>query len=357
MARPEISASMPDLLQLALQKPAGVVHVALALGALLGDELLDLVVLARVKALEREVLELPLDRVNPQPMGERRVDLERLACLLDLLLLRQPREGAHVVQAVGELDQDDPEVRGHRDHHLSVVLGLALVAALEGDLGELGDPVDELGNRVAEQPPDLLQAGARVLDRVVKQRRAQGLRVEPEARADLRHLHGVGDEVLAGAPPLIGVALAGEGEGALGCLGVDPPRSLEAVLLDHRQQIAQQRALVVGQRLRALGERRHGRALAAAGADPGVTPAVGRGHGAVGPARRQLRRALPRSPRIRLARLSLPAQESPALLVAVAVGDECLYLLEVLRLRGYDAEGRCGAGLLPADGARLLEHA
>ena len=107
--------------------------VALALLALLGDQTLDLLVLARVQRREREVLELPLDRVDTQPVRQRRVDLERLARLLDLLLLGHRLDRAHVVQAVGELDQDDPHVGGHRDHHLAVVLGLRLVARLEGD--------------------------------------------------------------------------------------------------------------------------------------------------------------------------------------------------------------------------------
>jgi hypothetical protein len=46
------------------------------------------------------------------------------------------------VQAVGELDQDDPDIRGHRDHHLAVVLRLRLVAGLERQAGQLGDAVD-----------------------------------------------------------------------------------------------------------------------------------------------------------------------------------------------------------------------
>ncbi len=119
-------------------------HVALAVVALLGDEPLDLLVLARVQRGEGEVLELPLERVDPQAVRDRRVDLERLAGLLDLLLLGQRVDRAHVVQAVGELDQDDPHVGGHRDDHLAVVLRLRLVARGEGDPGELGDAVDEL---------------------------------------------------------------------------------------------------------------------------------------------------------------------------------------------------------------------
>ena len=128
---------------------------------------------------------------------------------------------AHVVQAIGELDQDDPHVRGHRDHHLAVVLGLRLVAALEGDPGQLGDAVDEPGDRLAEQLGDLLDRGARVLDRVVQQRRAERLGVEAQAGADLRHLDRVGDEVLAAAAALVDVALAGEGEGPLDGLAVE----------------------------------------------------------------------------------------------------------------------------------------
>ena len=230
-----------------------------------------------MQALKGEVLELPLDRVDPQPVGKRGIDLERLARLLDLLLLRQSRQGPHVVEAVGELDQDDPEIRGHRDHHLSVVLGLALVAALEGDPGELGDPVDELGDGVAEQLLHLIQAGARVLHRVVQQRRTQRLGVEAEAGADLRHLDGVGDEVLPGAPPLVRVTLAGEREGTLDCFGVDLSRSLDAVLLDDGQEVTEQGALVISKLLRTIGERRHGPAVAAVGADPGMALAIRRG--------------------------------------------------------------------------------
>src|SRR5215213_6361755 len=55
----------PDLLELAREEAAGVADVRLALRPLLGDELLDLRVLARVQGREREVLQLPLDRVNP----------------------------------------------------------------------------------------------------------------------------------------------------------------------------------------------------------------------------------------------------------------------------------------------------
>jgi hypothetical protein len=54
----------------------------------------------------------------PEPVRERRVDLERLLRLLHLLLLAQVLDRAHVVQPVGELDQDDADVLRHRHDHL-----------------------------------------------------------------------------------------------------------------------------------------------------------------------------------------------------------------------------------------------
>ena len=107
------------------------------------------------------------------------------------------RKRAHVVQPVGQLDQDHPDVARHRDHHLAVVLGLLLVTALEGDAGELRHAVHQLRDVLAEALPHVRERGARVLDGVVQQRGAERVGVEAHAGADLRHADGMGDELLA----------------------------------------------------------------------------------------------------------------------------------------------------------------
>jgi hypothetical protein len=61
------------------------------------------------------------------------------------------------------------------------------------------------------------------------------------------------------------------------------------VLLDHRQQVAEQGALVVGQLLGEVGERRNRRALVATGANARMTLAIGGSLRPVGPAPRRLR--------------------------------------------------------------------
>ena len=159
------------LLELAREDPRGLLDVLLAVAPALGDHGADLGVLARVQRLEGEVLELPLHRVDAEAVRDRRVDLERLLGLLDLLLLAEVLDRAHVVEPVGELDQDDARVLRHRHDHLPVVLGLRVLAALELDPGQLGDAVDELRDLVAELGADSWSGvDAGVLDDVVQER-------------------------------------------------------------------------------------------------------------------------------------------------------------------------------------------
>jgi hypothetical protein len=199
-----------------------------------------------VQGLKGEILQLPLDGVDAESMGDRGVDVEGLARLLQLLLLGHRRDRAHVVQPVGELDEDDPDVGGHRHHHLAVGLGLRLVARLEGQAVELGDAVDQPGDLLAEGLAHLLQRRGRVLDGVVQERGAEGLGVQAHARADLGHADGVDDELFAREAPLVGVMDAGVGKRGLHTLAVDG-EGLVGVLLDDGEEVSQQPLLERGE--------------------------------------------------------------------------------------------------------------
>ena len=168
-----------------------------------------------------QILELPLERVDAEPVRERRVDLERLLRLLHLLLLAEVLDRAHVVQPVGELDQDDADVLRHRDDHLAVVLGLGLLAALEAGPRQLRDALDELRDLGAELRAQLVELDVGVLDDVVEERRGDRLLVEMELGADLRDRPGMVDERLAGAARLAAVTVLGEVERARDQLLVD----------------------------------------------------------------------------------------------------------------------------------------
>ena len=112
-------------------RPLDVALAALAPGV---EQLGQLAEALGLERLEGEVLELPLHLPDPEPLGERRVDLHRLAGDALLLLRRQAVQRAHVVEPVGELDEDDPDVLGHRQQHLADVLGLLLLVAVGAEL-------------------------------------------------------------------------------------------------------------------------------------------------------------------------------------------------------------------------------
>ena len=155
----ELGADRPGQL---LDDALGVLPLALDLGA-------QRLVRLRLEVLERELLELVLDLAHPEAVGDRRVDVERLLGDLDAALLRQVVQRPHVVQAIGELDEDDADVVHHRQQHLAEVLGLALLARRERDGADLGDPFDDVGDFGAEQLGNALGGGQRVLDDVVQQ--------------------------------------------------------------------------------------------------------------------------------------------------------------------------------------------
>ena len=106
-ARPLTSALMPCVASSSRRMRLDLRDVALARRALRLDELGDLLVALRLQVAEREVLELPLDLPDAEAVGQRRVDLHRLLRGADALLGRLGVERAHVVEAVGELDDDD----------------------------------------------------------------------------------------------------------------------------------------------------------------------------------------------------------------------------------------------------------
>ncbi len=161
----------------------------------------------RLERLEGEVLEFPLDLPDPEPLGEWRVDLHRLASDALLLVDRQGRQRAHVVEPVGQLDQDDPDVLSHRQQHLADVLGLLLFMAVGAEFGQLGDAVHQVGDLGPEILLDGRKAVLGVLGCVVQQRRLDGRRVEPELGQDLGGRDRMDDIWLAGRSLLAGMRL------------------------------------------------------------------------------------------------------------------------------------------------------
>ena len=132
-------------------------------------------------------------------------------------------EGPHVVQAVGQLDQKDPDVLRHGQDQLAEVLGLLGVVRLQLDAGQLGHAIDQPRDlAVRSASPDLLRGRRRILDGVVQQGGDDGGGVEPVVGQDARDLERMREIGVAGGAPLRPVGLHRKDVGAVQGILVRP---------------------------------------------------------------------------------------------------------------------------------------
>ena len=108
----------------------------------------------------------------------------------------------HVVQAIGQLHQDDPDVVHHRQQHLAEILGLPLLARRERNGAELGHPFDHVRDVGPEQLLDALDRRLGILDDVVQQTRGDRDDVELHVREQIGDLEGMDQVGLSGVADL-----------------------------------------------------------------------------------------------------------------------------------------------------------
>ena len=119
----------------------------------------------------------------------------------------QVLERAHVVQAVGQLDEDHAHVADHGQQHLADVFGLAVFAVGELDLVDLGDALDDVRHLVAKAGLDLLAGGWGVFDGIVQQAGGDGGGVQLHLGENFGDFKRVDDVGLAGGARLALVVL------------------------------------------------------------------------------------------------------------------------------------------------------
>jgi hypothetical protein len=78
-------------------------------------------------------------------------------------------ERPHVVNPVGELDENDANIFPHGAEHLAKVLCLLLFAAAKVGPAQFRHTVNQSSNFLAEDALQLIEGGQSVLDRVMQQ--------------------------------------------------------------------------------------------------------------------------------------------------------------------------------------------
>ena len=149
----------------------------------------DLLIANRVQIFQRQVLQFPFEALHSQPVGHRRVKLhgfQRLAplCGGGLIVHR-----AHVVEAVGDFDQNHAHVFVGGEKHFSEILHLLFfLVHLILKAGQFADAFHQVRHGGGEQARQVRVRDRGILNHVVEQGGLDGFRVQPQfLRENLRH--------------------------------------------------------------------------------------------------------------------------------------------------------------------------
>ena len=162
-----------------------------------------------IELAERQILELFAHLLHAHAAGKRRVDVERFLRGDAPRLGRTVFERAHVVQPVCELDQQHAHVVGDSEQKLAQILGLLRLLGDEVELFQLGQPLDQMADLMAEKPVDLGAGGVGILDRVVQQRRRDSRVIELQVGKDGGDLERMGEIRIARCALLLAMGAHG----------------------------------------------------------------------------------------------------------------------------------------------------
>ena len=129
-------------------------QIAVALGQRL-ESLRDHRMRIGIEHAERQILEFLAHFLHAHAAGERRIDVEGFLGDAAARGRQHEFEGAHVVQAVGELDQQHADILGDRQQQLAQVLRLFGLARDQFQAFQLGQSIDQRADFGTEQLVDL----------------------------------------------------------------------------------------------------------------------------------------------------------------------------------------------------------
>ncbi len=188
-----------------------------------------------------QVVEFLAHRMHAHAAGERRVDFQRLLGDTPARVDRHVVERAHVVQPVGELDEEHAHVGGDRQQKFAQVFRLLGFLGDQVELFEFGQSIDQRADVGSEQAVDLGAGGCGILNGVMQKRGGDGGVVELEVGQDGGHLDRVGKVRVARGAPLLAMRLHGVDIGAveqgLVRIGIVAAHPFDQIVLPHHRRL------------------------------------------------------------------------------------------------------------------------
>ena len=136
-------------------------------------------ILYREAIFHAEVFEFALDGVQAEPIRQRCEQVKRFTRDFDLLVGRHRPQRTHVVQAVGDFDQDHPHVVRKREQDFAEILRLLRSIGIEY-ARHLRKPIDHLGDLGPEDALHIFDRVLRILHNVVQQGGDDRFDAEPD---------------------------------------------------------------------------------------------------------------------------------------------------------------------------------
>ena len=164
----------PHCVQLLANRLCELVIKNIAFVLCLLDFLLYACILLGIFIFEAEILQFGLYAAKAKTVGDGGIYVECLAGNLVLLVCLQELQGAHVVQTVGNLYENDPDVLAHCEQELLEVLGLLRSVCAEHTARNLCKAIDNAGNFVTKEVAYVLDRVVGVFDNIVQQCCANG---------------------------------------------------------------------------------------------------------------------------------------------------------------------------------------
>ena len=193
------------------------------------------------QGLESQILQLVAHMLHAHAPGERGIDVQRFLRHPGPLLRGHEMQGAHVVQAIRELDEQHPHILGDGQQQLAKIFRLFGALGDEIQLLELGQAIDQARDLGAEEMLDLLLRGGGVLDRVVQDRSHDGGVVKPEVGEDGGDFERMGEIRIARRSLLLTMSLHGVDIGAVQQIFVGvrivAPHAVNQIVLTHHLRI------------------------------------------------------------------------------------------------------------------------
>ena len=169
------------------------------------------VVAFRINVLKGQVFQLLLDGINTEAVRQGRIDIQRFPGNGLTACFRLETQGAHVMQTVRQLDQNDTDIPGHRQDHLTEGFSLGFLTIRKIQLVQFGDAVYKIRHFIAELLADGIKGDTfAVLDSIMQETRGDGGGINHQIRKDRSDKGRMGEIRLTGFAELAFMGLFGK---------------------------------------------------------------------------------------------------------------------------------------------------